>query len=120
MRAIRACPARAAHASGAQCKVGGEAAGINRENAMRLKALLLGSALALAAAVPASAEEIYISLLTYRTGGFAVAGVQIVSGMADYLTMFNERVGGMGGVKLNVEQCEPDYATKKGVECYEE
>src|SRR3954462_1504752 len=120
MRAIRACPARAAHASGAQCKVGGEAAGINRENAMRLKALLLGSALALAAAMPASAEEIYIPLLTYRTGGFAVSGVQIGSGMADYLNMLNERDGGIGGVKLNVEECETGYDTKKGVECYEQ
>ncbi|MEJ0078606.1 MAG: ABC transporter substrate-binding protein [Alphaproteobacteria bacterium] len=87
---------------------------------MRLKALLLGSALALAAAVPASAEEIYIPLLTYRTGGFAVSGVQIGSGMADYLNMLNERDGGIGGVKLNVEECETGYDTKKGVECYEQ
>src|SRR6476659_3992709 len=88
---------------------------------MRLKALLLGSALALAAAVPASAaDEIYIPLLTYRTGGFAVSGVQIGSGMADYLNMLNERDGGIGGVKLNVEECETGYDTKKGVECYEQ
>src|SRR3954452_4605111 len=87
---------------------------------MRLKALLLGSALALAAAVPASAEEIYIPLLTYRTGGFAVSGVQIGSGMADYLNMLNERDGGIGGVKLIVEECETAYDTKKGVECYEQ
>src|SRR3954471_19951607 len=120
MRAIRACLARAAHASGAQCKVGGEAAGINREKAMRLKALLLGSALALAAAVPASAEEIYIPLLTYRTGPFAVSGIPIGSGMADYLNMLNERDGGIGGVKLNVEECETGYDTKKGGECYEQ
>jgi branched-chain amino acid transport system substrate-binding protein len=88
---------------------------------MRLKALLLGSALALAAAMPVSAaDEIYIPLLTYRTGGFAVSGVQIGSGMADYLNMLNERDGGIGGVKLNVEECETGYDTKKGVECYEQ
>jgi branched-chain amino acid transport system substrate-binding protein len=88
---------------------------------MRLKALLLGSALALAAAMPASAaDEIYIPLLTYRTGGFAVSGIPIGSGMADYLNMLNARDGGINGVKLNVEECETAYDTKKGVECYEQ
>ena len=37
--------------------------------------------------------------------------------MRDYLTMLNERDGGIGGVKLNVEECETGYDTKKGVEC---
>jgi branched-chain amino acid transport system substrate-binding protein len=39
--------------------------------------------------------------------------------MADYLNMLNERDGGIGGVKLIVEECETGYDTKKGVECYE-
>jgi branched-chain amino acid transport system substrate-binding protein len=38
---------------------------------------------------------------------------------ADYLNMLNERDGGIGGVKLIVEECETGYDTKKGVECYE-
>ncbi|MEA2929412.1 MAG: branched-chain amino acid transport system substrate-binding protein [Hyphomicrobiales bacterium] len=72
-------------------------------------------------ATPASAaDEIYIPLLTYRTGAFAVSGQQIGSGMADYLNMLNERDGGIGGVRLNVEECETGYDTKKGVECYEQ
>jgi branched-chain amino acid transport system substrate-binding protein len=90
---------------------------------MELKHLLLGTALiaAAGAATPASAaDEIYIPLLTYRTGGFAVSGVQIGSGMADYLNMLNERDGGINGVRLNVEECETGYDTKKGVECYEQ
>src|SRR5262249_39469209 len=91
---------------------------------MKLKHLLLGTAFALstlASAVPASAQGgIYIPLLTYRTGGFAVSGVQIGSGMADYLNMLNERDGGIGGAKLIVEECETAYDTKKGVECYEQ
>ena len=33
--------------------------------------------------------------------------------------MLNERDGGIGGVKLNVEECETGYDTKKGVECWE-
>ena len=60
---------------------------------MKLKHLLLGTAFAVStvvSAIPASAQGIYIPLLTYRTGGFAVSGVQIGSGMADYLNMLNE------------------------------
>ena len=33
--------------------------------------------------------------------------------------MLNERDGGIGGVKITVEECETGYDTKKGVECYE-
>ena len=39
--------------------------------------------------------------------------------MHDYLRMLNERDGGIGGVKLAIEECETGYDTKKGVECYE-
>ena len=90
---------------------------------MKLKHLLLGTATLtsmVVTAIPASAAEIYIPLLTYRTGAFAVSGAAIGSGMADYLNMLNERDGGIGGVKLNVEECETGYDTKKGVECYEQ
>ncbi len=38
--------------------------------------------------------------------------------MHDYLTMLNERDGGIGGVKLMVDECETGYDTKKGLECY--
>src|ERR1700720_1187354 len=90
---------------------------------MRLKHLALGLAVATAlpiAAVTAHAEEgIYIPLFTYRTGPFAGSGIPIANGMADYLNMLNERDGGIGGVKLIVEECETGYANKKGVECYE-
>ena len=33
--------------------------------------------------------------------------------------MLNERDGGIGGVKLVVEECETGYDTKKGLECYD-
>src|SRR6202007_98567 len=61
----------------------------------------------------------YVPLFTYRTGPFAGSGIPIANGMADYLNMLNERDGGIGGVKLVVEECETGYDTKKGVECYE-
>src|ERR1700730_6666688 len=81
----------------------------------------LGCALALALAAPAFAEDsIYVPLLTYRTGPFAGSGTPIANGMHDYLTMLNERDGGIGGAQLIIEECETGYDTKKGVECYEQ
>ena len=64
-------------------------------------------------------DTIYVPLLTYRTGPFSGSGIPIANGMHDYLTMLNERDGGISGVKLNVEECETGYDTKKGVECWE-
>ena len=71
-------------------------------------------------AEPACAENsIYIPLFTYRTGLFASSGTPIADGMHDYLTMLNERDGGIGGVKLIVDECETGYDTKRGLECYD-
>ena len=58
-------------------------------------------------------------LFTYRTGPFANSGIPIANGMHDYLNMLNERDGGIGGVKLTIEECETGYENEKGVECYE-
>src|SRR5271154_1047182 len=91
--------------------------------AMRLKLLALG--LAVVTAVPAAvatahAEDgIYVPLFSYRTGPYAGSGIPIANGMSDYLNMLNARDGGIGGVKLIVEECETGYDTKKGVECYD-
>ena len=80
---------------------------------------IVGAAL-VAGAVPATAQDsIYVPLFTYRTGPFSGSGVYIANGLRDYLTMLNERDGGIGGVKLVVEECETGYDTKKGLECYE-
>ena len=66
-----------------------------------------------------AAKGIYIPLFTYKTGPFAGSGIPAGNGMTDYLTMLNERDGGIGGIPLIVEECETGYNTKKGVECYE-
>jgi branched-chain amino acid transport system substrate-binding protein len=91
---------------------------------MRLKHFVLGLAIvtAVSAAVSlAQAEEgIYVPLFTYRTGPFAGSGIPIANGLTDYLNMLNERDGGIGGVRLIVDECETGYDTKKGVECYEQ
>ena len=93
---------------------------------MTMKSYLLGAAVAVAAGLPllpvgaSAADGIYVPLFSYRTGPFAGSGTPIVNGMADYLNMLNERDGGIGGVKLIVEECETGYDTKKGLECYEQ
>ncbi|HLH89179.1 MAG TPA: ABC transporter substrate-binding protein [Xanthobacteraceae bacterium] len=91
---------------------------------MRCKHLVLGTALALGTVaiipVAASAEDsIYVPLMTYRTGPFSASGTPIANGMVDYLNMINARDGGIGGVKIKVEECETGYDTAKGVQCYE-
>jgi branched-chain amino acid transport system substrate-binding protein len=60
-----------------------------------------------------------VPLFTYRTGPFSGSGIYIAEGMHDYLEMLNQRDGGIGGVKLTIEECETGYDTKKGLECYE-
>jgi branched-chain amino acid transport system substrate-binding protein len=70
----------------------------------RLKMYTLALAATTALAGPLSTlaiaeDQIYVPLFTYRTGPFAGSGTYIADGMHDYLTMINERDGGVGGVK---------------------
>ncbi|HEV8441220.1 MAG TPA: ABC transporter substrate-binding protein [Methylomirabilota bacterium] len=92
---------------------------------MKLKALVIGALgvavgvgpMVLAAA--AQPKEMFIPLLVYRSGPFAPSGVPIANGFVDYFSLINDRDGGVNGVKLTWEECETQYATDKGVECYE-
>jgi len=64
-------------------------------------------------------NEIFIPLLVYRTGPYAPNGIPIANGYIDYLKLLNARDGGVNGVKITWEECETQYDTKLGVECYE-
>jgi branched-chain amino acid transport system substrate-binding protein len=92
---------------------------------MSLKMLLSGALAAalvagpMAAAVPAQPKEMFIPLLVYRTGPYAPSGIPIANGFVDYFALLNERDGGINGVKLTWEECETQYKTDLGVECYE-
>jgi len=70
-------------------------------------------------AAAAKAKEVFIPLLVYRTGPYASSGTPVANGIIDYFTLINERDGGINGVKLAWEECEFQYDTKQGVECYE-
>ena len=43
----------------------------------------------------------------------------LANGYIDYLKLLNARDGGVNGVKITWEECETQYDTKLGVECYE-
>jgi branched-chain amino acid transport system substrate-binding protein len=92
---------------------------------MKVRHLSVGLAAAVmaasvGAASMASAEDtIMVPNLSYRTGPYAPNGIPFANGMADFWTLLNERDGGIGGVKIDYEECETGYNTKVGVECYE-
>ena len=67
----------------------------------------------------ANAYELVIPSMDYRTGAYAPNGIVVANGWSDYLTLLNERDGGINGVKIKNVTCETAYNTKKGVECYE-
>lgn len=71
-------------------------------------------------ATPALAQnEQFIPMLVYRTGPYAPSGIPVANGFRDYYKLINERDGGINGVKITFEECETEYNTKLGVECYE-
>jgi branched-chain amino acid transport system substrate-binding protein len=81
----------------------------------------LGAAVALSlpAAPRLQAAEQFIPMLVYRTGPYAPSGTPVANGFRDYYTLLNKRDGGINGVKAVFEECETQYHTKLGVECYE-
>ncbi|UWP98120.1 ABC transporter substrate-binding protein [Aliiroseovarius crassostreae] len=85
---------------------------------MTFKKVAAASVAALMVGAPAMADLVFPSL-SYRTGPFAAGGIPYADGFADYMTLLNERDGGVGGVKIAVPECETAYNTEKGVECYE-
>jgi len=68
---------------------------------------------------PAQDKTMFVPLLVYRTGPYAPSGIPIANAATDYLNLVNERDGGINGFKLAFEECETQYDTKQGVECYE-
>ena len=84
---------------------------------MKLKLATVAIAATMAAG-PVMADLV-IPSLSYRTGPYAVGGIPLADGYADYFTLLNERDGGIGGVPVRLIECETGYNTEKGVECYE-
>ncbi|WP_274425913.1 ABC transporter substrate-binding protein [Chelativorans sp. YIM 93263] len=84
-----------------------------------LKAALLATIAAGLAAPAVAQDALQLPNMSYRTGPFAATGTPHMNGQLDYMTMLNERDGGINGVPVAFEECETGYNTEKGVECYE-
>ncbi|UWQ95568.1 ABC transporter substrate-binding protein [Rhodobacteraceae bacterium M385] len=82
------------------------------------KLTMLALTSAMVAGTPAMADLMFPDL-SYRTGPYAAGGIPFSDGYQDYMTLLNQRDGGIGGVMTRVEECETAYNTERGVECYE-
>ena len=58
-------------------------------------------------------------MLSIREGANRTWGIPVGNGFIDYVTLLNERDGGINGVKLVWEECETVFDVDRGVECYE-
>lgn len=81
---------------------------------------VLAMTIAVGPMAAAGAEKaIFIPSMAYRTGPYAPSGIPWANGFADYFALVNEKYGGINGVKILWEECETQYKTDLGVECYE-
>jgi branched-chain amino acid transport system substrate-binding protein len=68
----------------------------------------------------AKAEDVqYFPIFVFRTGPFAPSGIPAANASRDFAKLIEKRDGGINGVKLVYEECETQYNTKLGIECYE-
>jgi branched-chain amino acid transport system substrate-binding protein len=67
----------------------------------------------------AAAGEQFIPLLVTREGATRSVQIPRADGMIAYLTLLNERDGGINGVPLVWEECETVFDVDRGVACYE-
>jgi branched-chain amino acid transport system substrate-binding protein len=82
-----------------------------------LVAVVLGGLVGLPAVAAAGAQ--FIPLLGAREGATRSQQIPQINGYIDYLTLLNERDGGIQGVTLVWEECETVYDVPRGIECYE-
>jgi branched-chain amino acid transport system substrate-binding protein len=86
---------------------------------MKMTRMAAALAVTMTAAAPALAESLHFPMLNYRTGPFGPNGMAFADGYQDYLTLINERDGGINGVPIRMTECETAYNTERGVECYQ-
>jgi branched-chain amino acid transport system substrate-binding protein len=73
----------------------------------------------LVAATAVAAGEQFLLVLSVREGARKAIGIPRADGYIAYLTLLNERHGGINGVRLVWEECETVYDVDRGIECYE-
>jgi branched-chain amino acid transport system substrate-binding protein len=67
----------------------------------------------------AAAGEQFLPVLSVREGALKALGVPFFDGYIAYVTLLNERDGGINGVPLVWEDCDTVFDNTRGVECYE-
>lgn len=73
-----------------------------------------------APALSQAAEEQFFMLPSYRVGPYGANGNAFYGGFVDYLNYVNmQKEKGINGVTVTWEECETEYNTAKGIECYE-
>jgi branched-chain amino acid transport system substrate-binding protein len=61
----------------------------------------------------------FLPILSVREGALRSVLSPIANGIIDYVTLLNERDGGIHGVPVVWEECETVYDVPRGVACYE-
>ena len=82
-----------------------------------LVAAVLGGLVGVTAVAAAGAQ--FLPILGAREGAQRAGQIPLANGFIDYVTLLNERDGGINGVTLVWEECETVYDVARGVECYE-
>src|SRR5262245_52705530 len=82
-----------------------------------LVAAVLGGLVNVTAVAAAGAQ--FLPILDAREGAGRFAGIPRTNGFIDYLTLLNERDGGINGVPLVWEECETVNDVPRALECYE-
>ncbi len=79
----------------------------------RFTTLAVAASLALGPATSVLAQEIYAPNLAYRTGPFASTGIPLMDGQADYMTLLNDRDGGIAASRSTSKSAKPAIPPRK-------
>ena len=82
-----------------------------------LVAAVLGGLVSVTAVAATGGQ--FLPVLSIREGANRTWGIPVGNGFIDYVTLLNERDGGINGVQLVWEECETVFDVDRGVECYE-
>src|SRR5262245_26348809 len=82
-----------------------------------LVAAMLGGLVGVLAGRAAGAQ--FLPVLSTREGFDRATQIPLANGSIDYVTLLNERDGGINGVPLVWEECEIVADVTRGLECYE-
>src|SRR5262245_44301266 len=84
-----------------------------------IAAAVLSGLVSATVTVAGAASGQFLPVLGVREGAIRTSQIPLANGFIDYVTLLNERDGGINGVLLVWEECETVWDITRGVECYE-